>query len=110
MRSHPPGRPDARHGKNREIRANRDGTAPPTLFSDRSGQSGDAPVGKAIPPPLPRRSPAGKKWNLEKQQECKEHSQTVTEKQQEELEADPMVASAMSLFEEGELIDVQNKI
>lgn len=52
----------------------------------------------------------GKKWNLEKQQECKEHSQTVTEKQQEELEADPMVASAMSLFEEGELIDVQNKI
>lgn len=49
----------------------------------------------------------GEVWTLERVQECQEHQQTVTEKQQQELEEDPLVASAMSLFEEAKLIDIK---
>lgn len=44
-------------------------------------------------------------WILERAQESL-HTHTVTEKKQEELEADPMVASAMSLFEDAEIVGV----
>ena len=44
-------------------------------------------------------------WVLERAQESL-HTHTVTEKKQEELEADPMVASAMSLFEDAEIVGV----
>ena len=47
----------------------------------------------------------GKPWTLEKEKESV-HTQTVTEKNKEELEADPMVASAMSLFEDAEIVGV----
>lgn len=47
----------------------------------------------------------GHPWNLERQMESM-HTQTVTEQKQEELEADPMVASAMSLFEDAEIVGV----
>ena len=44
-------------------------------------------------------------WVLERAQESL-HTHTVTEKKQEELEADPMVANAMSLFEDAEIVGV----
>ena len=44
-------------------------------------------------------------WVLERAQESL-HTHTVTEKKQEELESDPMVASAMSLFEDAEIVGV----
>lgn len=44
-------------------------------------------------------------WVLERAQESL-HTHTVTEKKQEELEADPMIASAMSLFEDAEIVGV----
>ncbi len=47
----------------------------------------------------------GKPWTLEQEKESV-HTQTVTEKNKEELEADPMVASAMSLFEDAEIVGV----
>ena len=47
----------------------------------------------------------GHPWILERQMEST-HTQTVTEQKQEELEADPMVASAMSLFEDAEIVGV----
>lgn len=51
----------------------------------------------------------GQNWVLEKVKNC-EHTQTVNEKQKQELEADPLVASAMSLFEDGQLVDFQTKM
>lgn len=47
----------------------------------------------------------GHPWILERQMQSM-HTQTVTEQKQEELEADPMVASAMSLFEDAEIVGV----
>ena len=45
----------------------------------------------------------GQIWNLERIEKS-EHAQTVTEQKREELESDPMVADAMSLFEGAEII------
>lgn len=47
----------------------------------------------------------GKVWALERVMES-ENVQTVTEQKREELEADPMVASAMSLFGDVEIVGV----
>ncbi len=47
----------------------------------------------------------GKNWVLEKEKESN-HTDTVTEKTQKEIETDPLVASAMSLFEDAEIIGV----
>lgn len=49
----------------------------------------------------------GKQWNIEKIEQS-QNAQTVTEQQQEELEADPLVASAMSLFGDGKITNVSN--
>jgi DNA polymerase-3 subunit gamma/tau len=47
----------------------------------------------------------GKAWNLERVPES-ENARTVTEQKRSALEADPMVASAMSLFGDAEIIGV----
>lgn len=47
----------------------------------------------------------GHAWVLERATES-QHTHTVTEQKQEELEADPMVASAMSLFADAEIVGV----
>lgn len=47
----------------------------------------------------------GHPWILERATES-QHTHTVTEQKQEELEADPMVASAMSLFADAEIVGV----
>ncbi len=47
----------------------------------------------------------GHSWALERATES-QHTQTVTEKKQEELESDPLVASAMSLFSDAEIVGV----
>lgn len=48
----------------------------------------------------------GKQWQLERATETL-HTHTVTEQKQEELAADPMIASAMSLFENAEIVGVK---
>lgn len=48
----------------------------------------------------------GMAWTLEKSQEST-HEHTISEQKQEELEADPLVASAMSLFENAEIVGVK---
>ena len=48
----------------------------------------------------------GKMWQLERVQESV-HTHTITEQKQEELAADPMIASAMSLFENAEIVGVK---
>ena len=48
----------------------------------------------------------GKQWKLERATESV-HTHTITEQKQEELEADPMIASAMSLFENAEIVGVK---
>lgn len=48
----------------------------------------------------------GKQWQLERAQESV-HTHTITEQKQEELAADPMIASAMSLFENAEIVGVK---
>ncbi len=48
----------------------------------------------------------GKQWQLERAVESV-HAHTVTEQKQEELAADPMIASAMSLFENAEIVGVK---
>ena len=48
----------------------------------------------------------GHAWALERITESP-HAHTLTEQKQEELEADPMVASAMSLFENAEIVGVK---
>ena len=45
----------------------------------------------------------GKNWNLEQQEEST-HTQTFSEHTRAEIEADPMVASAMNLFEDAEIV------
>ncbi len=47
----------------------------------------------------------GHTWQLTRTAESA-HAQTVTEQKQQELAADPMIASAMSLFENAEIISV----
>lgn len=47
----------------------------------------------------------GKQWTLNRATESV-HAHTVTEQNKEELEADPMVANAMSLFEDAQIIGV----
>ena len=42
-------------------------------------------------------------WNLERIEKS-EHAQTVTEQKREELVSDPMVADAMNLFEDAEIV------
>ena len=46
-------------------------------------------------------------WNLERIEKS-EHAQTVTEHKQQELASDPMVADAMSLFEDAEIVGSTN--
>ena len=48
----------------------------------------------------------GKAWTLTKLTEST-HAQTMSEQKQEELESDPLVASAMSLFEDAEIVGVK---
>lgn len=48
----------------------------------------------------------GKQWQLERAIESV-HTHTITEQKQEELAADPMIASAMSLFENAEIVGVK---
>lgn len=48
----------------------------------------------------------GKHWSLERATETL-HTHTISEQKQEELEADPLVASAMSLFENAEIVGVK---
>ena len=48
----------------------------------------------------------GKQWQLERAVESV-HTHTITEQKQEELAADPMIASAMSLFENAEIVGVK---
>lgn len=48
----------------------------------------------------------GKQWTLERATESV-HTHTISEQKQEELEADPLVASAMSLFENAEIVGVK---
>ena len=48
----------------------------------------------------------GKQWALERVMESV-HTNTIGEQKQEELAADPLVASAMSLFENAEIIGVK---
>ena len=48
----------------------------------------------------------GHAWTLERITESP-HAHTITEQKQEELESDPMVANAMSLFENAEIVGVK---
>lgn len=48
----------------------------------------------------------GKQWGLERVMESV-HTHTISEQKQEELEADPLVASAMNLFENAEIVGVK---
>ncbi len=48
----------------------------------------------------------GHQWQLERATETV-HTHTITEQKQEELAADPMIASAMSLFENAEIVGVK---
>lgn len=48
----------------------------------------------------------GMQWQLERMVESV-HTHTITEQKQEELAADPMIASAMSLFENAEIVGVK---
>lgn len=48
----------------------------------------------------------GKQWQIERAVESV-HTHTITEQKQEELAADPMIASAMSLFENAEIVGVK---
>ncbi len=49
----------------------------------------------------------GRQWELHRATESV-HAHTVTEQKKEELEADPMVANAMSLFADAEIVGVSN--
>ncbi|MBO7642845.1 MAG: DNA polymerase III subunit gamma/tau [Alphaproteobacteria bacterium] len=49
----------------------------------------------------------GQIWNLEQIQKS-EHTQTITEQKRSEIVSDPMVADAMSLFEDAEIITSGN--
>ncbi|MBO4625754.1 MAG: DNA polymerase III subunit gamma/tau [Alphaproteobacteria bacterium] len=46
----------------------------------------------------------GQIWTLQ-QDDSSKHAQTVTEKKNEELAADPMIADAMNLFEDAEIVN-----
>ena len=48
----------------------------------------------------------GHEWSLEKMQES-QNTHTITEQKKEELEADPLVASAMDLFADAEIVGVK---
>ena len=48
----------------------------------------------------------GMTWMLERMMESV-HTHTISEQKQEELVADPLVASAMSLFENAEIVGVK---
>lgn len=48
----------------------------------------------------------GHEWKLERVQES-QHTQTITEQKKEELEADPLVASALDLFADAEIVGVK---
>ncbi len=47
----------------------------------------------------------GKNWNIELIQDAP-HQQTLSEHTKSEIEADPMVASAMNLFEDAEIVNI----
>jgi len=49
------------------------------------------------------RNKTGSTWTLERNAKS-EHAQTVTEQKREEITSDPMVADAMSLFEDAEIV------
>ncbi len=49
----------------------------------------------------------GHPWQLERQEQS-QHAHTMTEQKQEELAADPMVASAMNLFADAQILGVGN--
>ena len=48
----------------------------------------------------------GKQWQMERVMESV-HTNTISEQKQEELAADPLVASAMNLFENAEIVGVK---
>ena len=48
----------------------------------------------------------GHTWSLERIAES-QHAHTITEQKQEELESDPMVASAMDLFADAEIVGIK---
>lgn len=54
------------------------------------------------------REKTGADWTLEREQESS-NSQTISEQAKSELEADPMIANAMSLFEDAEIIGVSKQ-
>ena len=48
----------------------------------------------------------GKQWILQRETQSN-NAHTISEQKQEELESDPLVASAMSLFEDAEIVEVK---
>jgi hypothetical protein len=48
----------------------------------------------------------GKQWILQRETQSN-NTHTISEQKQEELESDPLVASAMSLFEDAEIVGVK---
>ena len=48
----------------------------------------------------------GRAWTLERVAES-QHTHTITEQKKEELESDPLVASAMNLFADAEIVGVK---
>lgn len=69
-------------------------------YFDRKGEADFAPKLSAW-----LQDKTGHTWILERATESA-HMQTVTEQKQTELESDPMVASAMSLFEDASIVSV----
>lgn len=49
----------------------------------------------------------GHEWRLERATQS-QNTHTITEQKQEELEADPLVASAMNLFADAQIVGVSN--
>lgn len=69
-------------------------------YFDRKGDGDFAPKLSAW-----LRNKTGNEWRLERVTESV-HTQTITEQSRAEIEADPMVANAMSLFEDAQIIGV----
>ena len=70
-------------------------------YFDRKGDADFAPKLSAW-----LRENTGMAWELERATETL-NTQTVTEQKKQELEEDPMIASAMSLFENAEIVGVK---
>ena len=50
----------------------------------------------------------GKVWDIELMEQS-QHQQTNSEHVKEEIQSDPMVASAMNLFDDAEIVNVSDK-